>query len=45
MIQVSICDAFDEDYYHPTDKVILLKHDGKYHALGSFCGFDYANLG
>lgn len=27
MIQVSICDAFNEEVFHPTDKVILIKHD------------------
>ena len=28
MVQVSICDAFDENMYHPTDKVLLVKHQG-----------------
>jgi len=27
MIQVSVCDAFDEDLFHPTDKVIIAKDD------------------
>ena len=45
MIQVSIADAFEEDKFHPTDKVLILKHDDKYYALGSFCGFDFSNLG
>lgn len=45
MIQVSICDAFADEVYHPTDKIILIKHDGQFHALGSFCGYDYHNLG
>ena len=45
MIQVSVCDAFDEELYHPTDKIILIKHDEQYFALGSFCGYDYHNLG
>lgn len=25
MIQVNICDAFDQNVFHPTDKVLLLK--------------------
>ena len=45
MIQVSICDAFDDDKFHPTDKILLVCHDDHYYALGSFCGFDYKNLG
>jgi 3-phenylpropionate/trans-cinnamate dioxygenase ferredoxin component len=40
-----VCDAFDEELYHPTDKILLLKEDGDYKALGSFCGFDFSNLG
>ena len=44
MIQVSVCDPFDETLYHPTDKVIIAKHNDRYHAVGSFCGFDYTNL-
>jgi nitrite reductase/ring-hydroxylating ferredoxin subunit len=44
MIQVSVCDPFDETKYHPTDKVIIAKHLDKYYAVGSFCGFDYSNL-
>ena len=45
MVQVSISDAFDEDLFHETDKVLLLKHDDKYFAMGSFCGHCYSNLG
>jgi len=45
MIQVSVCDAFDDQTFHPTDKIMLTKHDDQYYALGSFCGFDFANLG
>src|SRR5688500_13487448 len=33
MIQVSVCDPFDENLFHPTDKIILAKHNGKYFAL------------
>ena len=44
MIQVSVCDPFDDNKYHPTDKVIIAKHNDQYYALGSFCGFDYTNL-
>jgi nitrite reductase/ring-hydroxylating ferredoxin subunit len=44
MIQVSVCDPFDEKTFHPTDKVVIAKHNGTYHATGSFCGFDYTNL-
>lgn len=44
MIQVSVCDPFDENKYHPTDKVIIAKHNDQYYACGSFCGFDYTNL-
>ena len=45
MVQVAISDAFDDTEFHPADKVLLLKYDGRYQALGSFCGFCYANLG
>jgi nitrite reductase/ring-hydroxylating ferredoxin subunit len=44
MIQVSVCDPFDDTKFHPTDKVIIAKHNDKYYAVGSFCGFDYTNL-
>ena len=44
MLQVAVCDAFNEEVFHPTDKIILLKHQDKYFALGSFCGFCYTNL-
>lgn len=44
MIQVSVCDPFDDTKYHPTDKVVVGKHNDKYYAVGSFCGFDYTNL-
>ena len=44
MIQVSVCDPFDENTFHPTDKVVIAKHLDKYYAVGSFCGFDYTNL-
>jgi len=27
MIQVSVCDPFDDKKYHPTDKVIIAKHN------------------
>ena len=45
MLQISICDAFDENYFHPTDKILLVKNNDQYFALGSFCGFCYSNLG
>jgi nitrite reductase/ring-hydroxylating ferredoxin subunit len=45
MVQVSVCDPFDEDVYHPTDKILLCKLNDMYYALGSFCGFDFTNLG
>lgn len=45
MIQVSVSDPFDETKFHPTDKVILCKLNDQYYALGSFCGYDYTNLG
>jgi nitrite reductase/ring-hydroxylating ferredoxin subunit len=41
---VSVCDPFDDNLYHPTDKVVIAKHNDKYYALGSFCGFDYTNI-
>ena len=44
MIQVSVCDPFNDKVFHPTDKVIIAKFNDKYHAVGSFCGFDYTNL-
>jgi 3-phenylpropionate/trans-cinnamate dioxygenase ferredoxin subunit len=43
-IQVSVCDALDEEFFHPTDKIILLKHEDSYLALGSFCGYDFTSL-
>lgn len=45
MLQVSVCDPFDEDIFFPTDKVILCKHKDQLYALGSFCGYDFSNLG
>ena len=45
MIQVSVCDPFDAKKFHPTDKVLICKYNHQYYALGSFCGFDYTNLG
>jgi nitrite reductase/ring-hydroxylating ferredoxin subunit len=44
MIEVSVCDALNENYFHPTDKVMLIKLEGKYYATGSFCGFDFTSL-
>ena len=44
MIQVSVSDPFDENLFHPTDKIVIAKHNDKYYALGSFCGFDYTNI-
>jgi len=44
MVQISISDAFNKDKFYPTDKIILCMHQGKYYALGSFCGFDFTNL-
>lgn len=44
MIQVSVCDPFDDNVFNPTDKVIIAKHNDKYFALGSFCGFDFTSL-
>ena len=41
---MSISDPFEEDKFHPTDKVIICKIFDKYYALGSFCGYDYTNL-
>jgi apoptosis-inducing factor 3 len=26
------------------DKIMLIKHQGKYYSTGSYCGFDYTNL-
>lgn len=44
MVQIAVCDPMDENKFHPTDKIILCKHQGEHHALGSFCGFDFTNL-
>lgn len=44
MLQVAISDPFNKDIFHPTDKVIVLKHKGQHYALGSYCGFDFTNL-
>jgi len=27
MIQVSVCDPFDEKSFHPIDKIIIAKHN------------------
>jgi len=39
-----VCDPLDENKYHPTDKIILMKQKGQHYATGSFCGFDFTNL-
>jgi hypothetical protein len=44
MIQIAVCDAFDEEKFHPTDKIIVLKHKNQYYATGAFCGFCYTPL-
>ena len=44
MLQVAISDPFHKELFHPTDKIIVLKHKGKHFALGSYCGFDFTNL-
>jgi len=31
--------------FHPTDKILLLKHGSQLHAVGSFCGYCFSNLG
>lgn len=41
---MSVSDPFNENVFHPTDKIIVLKHNDHYFATGSFCGFDYTNL-
>lgn len=44
MVMVSVCDPFNDQLYHPTDKIIILKYRDVYYALGAFCGFDYTPL-
>ena len=44
MIQIAISDAFNQERFYPTDKIILCKWMDRYHALSSFCGFDFTNL-
>jgi len=44
MVQAEISDAFNENEFNETDKIIILKHDNMYYALGSFCGFDFCDL-
>lgn len=44
MVQIAICDPLNENKFHPTDKIILMKHKGNHYATGSFCGFDFTNL-
>ena len=44
MVQVSVCDPFDDKKFHPTDKVIIAKLSNQYFASGSFCGYDYTSL-
>lgn len=43
-VQISICDPSDRNLFLPLDKVLVYKHGEKYHATGSFCGFDFTNL-
>lgn len=44
MVMVSVCDPFDAEKFHPTDKIVVAKINGNYHATGAFCGFDYTPL-
>ncbi len=44
MVQIAVSDPFDKEKFHPTDKIILCKHQDKNYCLGAFCGFDYTNL-
>lgn len=44
MVQVSVCDPFNDQKFHPTDKVIIAKHNGQHYACGSFCGYDFTSL-
>lgn len=41
MVQVAICDPFDETKFHPTDKIVIIKNNDMHYAVGGFCGFDY----
>lgn len=41
---MAVCDPFNESVFHPTDKIIVAKHQDTYYALGAFCGFDYTPL-
>lgn len=44
MLQVAVCDPFDKNRFHPTDKIIIIKHNNKFYATGAFCGYDYTPL-
>ena len=44
MVQVAVCDAFDDEKFHEADKVLLMKHQDVMYATGSFCGYDFTNL-
>lgn len=44
MVQAQISDPFNDKKFHPTDKIILLKHEDHYLAMGSYCGYDYKDL-
>jgi len=44
MLQIAVCDPNDEKLFYPTDKILLIKHNDHFFALGSFCGYDFTNL-
>ena len=45
MIQVSVAEHDNTSKFNATDKVIICRYENRYYAIGSFCGFDYTNLG
>lgn len=44
MVQIAVCDPFDDTKFHATDKIIVMKHKDTYYSTGAFCGFDYSPL-
>ncbi len=44
MVQIAVCDPFNPNKFHPTDKIVVVKHQDQIYAVGAFCGFDYSLL-
>ena len=44
MVQIAISDPFNKLVFYPTDNILLMKHNGKHHVTGSYCGYCFTNL-